>query len=243
MRDGWNESASAWIASQGSEGDYSRVHVLDGSMLDRVRARRFRRALDVGCGEGRFCRMLRTEGVETVGIDPTQALLDEARRRDGQGDYRLGRAEALDFPDNSFDLVVSCLTLLDIPDAIAAIAEMARVLQPGGSLLIANLNSFFTAGPPDGWSTEADGSSRFFIDNYMEERTDWVEWKDIRIRNWHRPLSTYMALLLGQGLVLKHFEEPVPRDGDPEWNQKYLRVPLFVVMEWQKPGSAGVNPA
>ncbi|GLS23055.1 hypothetical protein GCM10007874_60750 [Labrys miyagiensis] len=178
--------------------------------------------------------MLQSEGVETVGIDPTQPLLDEARRQGGAADYRLGRAETLDFPDGSFDLVVSYLTLLDIPDAAAAIAEMVRVLQPGGSLLIANMNSFFTAGPPDGWSKEPDGTSRFCIDNYMEERADWVEWSGIRIRNWHRPFSSYMALLLGQGLALRHFEEPMPRGGDPKRNVKYQRVPFFLVMEWRK---------
>jgi hypothetical protein len=61
-----------------------------------------------------------------------------------------------------------------------------------------------------------------------------VEWKGVRIRNWHRPFSAYMSLLLGQGLVLRHFEEPMPRGGDPKWNAKYQRVPFFLLMEWWK---------
>jgi len=47
---------------------------------------------------------------------------------------------------------------------------------------------------------DADGHPRFCIDHHMEERVDWVEWRGIRIHNWHRPLSTYMSLLLDQGL-------------------------------------------
>ena len=68
-----------------------------------------------------------------TGIDPTQSLLEVARKRDPSGDYRPGRAEQLDFDDASFDLVVSYVTLVDIADFRTAIREMARVLRPGGS--------------------------------------------------------------------------------------------------------------
>ncbi len=234
MTDGWNESAAAWIAEQGDDGDFGRRFVLDAPMLAQVRAGGFRTALDVGCGEGRFCRMLAAEGVRATGIDPTLALLDVARQRDPGGDYRIGRAEELDFPDASFDLVVSYLTLIDIPDIGRAIPEMARVLRPGGTLLIANINSFVTAGAPDGWGRDAEGKTRFWIDDYLAERADWAEWRGIRIRNWHRPLEAYMSLLLAQGLRLTHFAEPAPHGGDAERVARYRRVPWFVVMAWRK---------
>ena len=91
----------------GDRGDYGRAFVLDAPMMERVRDRGFHTALDVGCGEGRFCRMMRECGLHAVGIDPTEELIRHARQRDPEGDYRLGRAEALDFADGSFDLVVS----------------------------------------------------------------------------------------------------------------------------------------
>lgn len=218
------------------EGDFGRRFVLDAPMLARAAAGGYARALDVGCGEGRFCRKLRSLDVAAVGIDPTPALIERARALDRDGDYRIGRAEALDFPDGSFDLVVSYLTLIDIPDLIAAIAEMTRVLRPGGALLIANLNSFTTAAQPDGWTRDADGKLQFRIDNYMDERADWVSWRGIHIRNWHRPLSTYMSLLIDSGLQLRHFSEPLPQGGDPETVARYRRAPWFLIMEWSKPG-------
>jgi SAM-dependent methyltransferase len=205
MTNGWTESAAAWIAEIGIDGDFGRRFVLDGPMLGRVRGKSFRNVLDVGCGEGRFCRMLKALGIKAIGIDPTEALIRQARAQDPDGDYRIGRAEALDFPDRSCDLIVSYLTLIDIPDIRTAIAEMCRVLEPGGTLLIANLTSFNTAGQPNGWVRDADGNPRFFIDHYMEERADWVQWQGIRVHNWHRPLSTYMSLLLDQGLPLRPF--------------------------------------
>jgi SAM-dependent methyltransferase len=235
MSNGWAESADAWIADLGKHGDYGRATVLDVPMTARVRDRGFKSALDVGCGEGRFCRMLQGMGLETVGIDPTERLLEAARQRDPGGDYRLGRAEALDFHDATFDLVVSYLTLIDIPDIRRAIPEMARVLKPGGALLIANMTSFNSAGPPTGWQREPDGTPYFPIDNYLEERGQWVAWRGIKIMNHHRPLETYMSLLLGQGLQLTHFAEPKPQGGDPAKSARFQRVPYFLIMEWVKP--------
>jgi SAM-dependent methyltransferase len=232
MSTGWEESAAAWIADMGETGDFGRAHVLDAPMLARVRARGFKRALDVGCGEGRFCRLLQKEGIAAIGIDPTEALLDAARRRDPAGDYRLGRAESLDFPAGSFDLVVSYLTLIDIADLPTALAEMTRVLRPGGTLLIANLTSFATAGE---WQGAGGAEQSFVIDRYLEERGQWQSWRGIRVWNWHRPLGTYMSALLNAGLVLRHFSEPECQGGDPGLVERYRRVPWFLVMEWEKP--------
>lgn len=229
MNNGWDSSAAAWIADQGDEGDFSRKYVLDTPMIARINGRGWRDALDLGCGEGRFCRIMSGMGLRVTGIDPTAALLAEARNRDPRGDYREGRAEALELPDASFDLVVSYLTLIDIDDAHAALSEMRRVLRPGGSLLIANLNSFATAG-----TRRADGT--FQIRDYMTPRAEWQEWRDIRVRNHHRPMQYYMGALLDQGLILRHFSEPGPIPGAPAREAaNHARFPYFHIMEWQVP--------
>ena len=235
--DGWAGSARAWIANQGEHGDFGRRYVLDGPMLERIRAGGFRRALDVGCGEGRFCRLMQAEGLRTVGLDPTEALIGRARERDPGGDYRLGRAETFQSEAGAFDLVVSYLSLIDIPDLTAAIAAMVQALRPGGALLIANLNSFHTAGMPDGWKADRKGAARFSIDHYLDERAVWVEWAGIRVQNWHRPMGAYFSRLLDAGLELRHFAEPVPTGGDPQMVDRYRRVPYFHLMEWRKPAA------
>ena len=159
MADDWDRSAKAWIAEIGDHGDYARRHILDPAMLARLDGRAFSTALDVGCGEGRFCRMLRKRGVAAVGLDPTGALIAEARSRDPKGRYLRGRAEEMALASKSFDLVVSYLTLIDIPGLEVAIQEMNRVLTPGGTLLIANLTSFNTAGMETSWVTDESGRS------------------------------------------------------------------------------------
>lgn len=232
MPNGWEQSAAAWIASLGRNGDFSRQFVLDRPMLQRIDRRRPKKVLDVGCGEGRFCRMLRGRGIETVGVDPVKTLIDYARSLDADGKYQPGDAEALDFPDASFDMAVAYLTLLDIDNIDSAVAEIVRVVKPGGFLLIANINGFATAG---NWQKGVDEHHGYRIDDYMTARAEWVEWDNVRVRNWHRPFDQYMGLLLSQGLLLRHFEEPLPYGGNRETVDRYKRVPWFHIMEWEKP--------
>lgn len=117
-------------------------------------------------------------------------------------------------------------TALDV-----ALGEMVRVLRPGGSLLVANLNGSATA---ERWSPTPGPDRRFSLDRYLEPRAEWVEWRGIRIRNWHRPLSAYVARLLACGLTLRYFSEPAAVGGDPAKAAEFDRVPWFVVMEWVK---------
>lgn len=236
MDNGWETSAAAWIADMGKNGDFGRQHVLDTPMQARIIGRGFSRALDIGCGEGRFCRKLDEMGVPATGIDPTEALIRAARERDPGGSYYIAGAEALPCPDASFDLVVSYLSLIDIADLPAAISEMTRVLAPGGTLLIANLNSFKSAITVDDMGLIAKmlpvaaGSP-----TYLDEYASWEEWRGIRVCNWHRPLSRYMTLLLDAGLELRHFDEPAPTGGNPAKAARYRAVPWYLIMEWRKP--------
>lgn len=237
MDNGWEASAKAWIAEIGEYGDFGRRYVLDPVMLQRALIRAPKAALDVGCGEGRFCRMLSQHGIEVTGVDPTHELIETARSRDTGNVYLEATAEHLPFSNNTFDLVVSYLSLIDIPNVDDAIEEMARVLAPGGALLIANLNGFNTACADTGWIKDPAGRRLYYpIDRYLEERSMWVVYRGIRIRNHHRPMSSYMRILLGAGLRLSYFDEPSPSAETPlRKAENYRRVPWFVVMEWMKP--------
>jgi SAM-dependent methyltransferase len=235
---GWEASAAAWVESLKTKGDRGRQFVLDPAMRPLLAAQAFQRALDVGCGEGRLCRMMADMGIRATGLDPTKSLIDFARKADPTGAYVEASAEAIPFEANSFDLVVSCLSLIDIPDYSAAIAEMVRVLEPGGTMVIANLTSFKTAGSGArlGWQTNLLGkTTHFALNHYMDERAEWEAWKGIRVQNYHRPRSAYMSVLLSQGLILKSFNEPEPVDADPEWALHYRKMPWFLLMVWQKP--------
>jgi 2-polyprenyl-3-methyl-5-hydroxy-6-metoxy-1,4-benzoquinol methylase len=72
--DGWDQSADPWIRLM-AKGDPNRVFLLDGAMLDLCGAVHGLDVIDVGCGEGRFCRMLAKRGAHMTGIDPTAKLI------------------------------------------------------------------------------------------------------------------------------------------------------------------------
>ena len=228
---GWDSSADAWIASVGDDGDWGRRAVLDPFMLELARGYAGA-ALDIGCGEGRFVRMLGAMGLRVSGIDPTEQLIAAAQAKDPDGDYHVCGAEALPFADAAFDLCVSYLSLIDIELIDQAIAEAARVTKPGGGFLIANLSSINSAGI---WNYGLTGKARHYaVDDYMQVRTVRQQWKGIDIVNWHRPFSVYFKMLLRHGFTLKMFLEPMPQG---EWrgqDPKFERVPNFVVMLWEK---------
>jgi 2-polyprenyl-3-methyl-5-hydroxy-6-metoxy-1,4-benzoquinol methylase len=232
---GWAESADSWISTV--EHDPNRGLLLDPVMLARLGVVRGLRVLDVGCGEGRFCRMLGDRGAQCVGVDPTERLIHEARTRHSAGWYLRASGEALPLASAAFDIVVSYVALVDIPDFRAAIREKARVLRPGGRLVIANLNSFVTS-QPWGWHRDENRVRLHYpVDHYNEEVGHRVAWSGVSIINWHRPLSAYMAALLDSGMRLRSYEEPVPTEEAVRQNPSIddmLRVPLFHVMEWTK---------
>ena len=235
-KNGWVTSAQAWIDRAGTTGDFSRLHVLDTPMLARVDLAQPETALDVGCGEGRFCRMMAARGITTTGLDPVPQMIQTASERDPTGTYVQGFAEDMPFPDQSFDLVVSYLSLIDIDDAEKALSEMARVLAPGGRLLIANLTSFSTSSSIEGRRTCAEtGEELRPLGIYLEPRKAWFEWDGLRIQNWHRPLSHYMNWCLAAGLTLTYFDEPQPLSGPDYRIARYRKFPYLMLMEWQKP--------
>ncbi len=231
---GWLSSSQAWLDRMPETGDFAREFILDAPMTGRVAASGAKTMLDIGCGDGRFCRMMKAHGLQTFGLDPIAPFIARARARDPDGDYRVGFAEALPFGDATVDLTVFYLSLIDIDDMPTACREAARVVKPGGRVLIANLTSFFTSNGTTGWITGKDGRPYHPLGRYLEERADWVEWDGLRVRNWHRPLSAYMTALLDARLTLTHFDEPMPTGGPADRRARYRRTPFTMIMEWRK---------
>jgi arsenite methyltransferase len=109
------------------------------------------RVVDVACGSGATARLLARElGCVTVGVDLGARAIEHARRATpagAQASFLLGDAEALPLPDASFDVALSECSLCTFPDKPRAIAEMARVVRPGGTIAIADVTADLDALP------------------------------------------------------------------------------------------------
>jgi len=238
---GWEKSAENWIRCV-DRGDRNREFLLDQAMLDLVGEAKGIKALDVGCGEGRFCRILAKRGAQITGLEPTTHLIETARERDPAGSYIQGRGEELPFEDDSFDLVIAYLVLVDIPDFRSAIKEMARVVRSGGRILVANVNPFASTRATAWYRNENGEKLHVAVEDYYEEKAIPLKWSGIEIINYHRSLEAYMSAFLGEGLILRQYLEPRPTaeavELSPEMLDEY-RVPLFHVMLWARPEVSG----
>ena len=95
------------------------------------------RALDAGCGTGFQSALLAELGWQTYGVDVSAGLLAVAQRRQPGSSLALGSVEALPYPDARFDAIVCCgSTLSFVDDPARAVAELSRVLRPGGRVLL-----------------------------------------------------------------------------------------------------------
>ncbi|WP_193043914.1 class I SAM-dependent methyltransferase [Mycolicibacterium baixiangningiae] len=94
---------------------------------------------DVGCGTGATTAILAGHGCRVTGIDLSPNMIGEARRLNLDLDFRIGSMTALDFADESVDGVCAWYSVIHIPDEDldAVVAEFARVLRPGGHVLLA----------------------------------------------------------------------------------------------------------
>ncbi|MCA9720649.1 MAG: class I SAM-dependent methyltransferase [Myxococcales bacterium] len=142
-----HDDPARYIELAGFEGEWRELW-WDQDFL-RLMARRLglgevRRALDVGCGAGHWGRTLLPHlpgDAELVGVDRVEAFLELAAREavarelDGRCRYQLAAAESLPFPDASFDLVTCQTVLIHVADPARALAEIHRVLRPGGRLV------------------------------------------------------------------------------------------------------------
>lgn len=182
--------ATSADAYERSMGRWSRR--LAGAVLDALTLPTGGAVLDAGCGTGALAEAIaaRDPAARITGMDASEPFLAAARRRMPGASFRHGDVTALDLPDAAFDAALSLLVLQFVPDRAAAVAEMARVVRPGG--LVAAAMWDFTGG---------FSFLRTFADSIAAVEPDG---EAFRARYWSDPVGTpgrLSALLAGAGLA------------------------------------------
>jgi len=173
------------------------------------------RVLDIGCGEGQIARVAQRAGAQFVcGVDPTAAQVIEASRRGGGPSYVRAEASALPCADAAFDAVVACLVFEHIEAVEDAIAEVARVLAPGGIFLFL-LNHPLLQVPDSGWIDDHILEEQYWrIGPYLVESFEVEEIAPgVHLPFIHRPMSRYVNTLAANGLLVHRMLEPAPPPG------------------------------
>lgn len=194
--------------------------ILDGLPQGRI--------LDAACGTGRHSQWLAARGHEVIGVDVSPDMLARARAKLPQARFESGDLTALPLPDASVDAALCALALVHLPDLRPALAELARVIRPGGRVVISDVHPFLVA---LGWQAQfrtADGGTGF-----------------VRLHR-HLP-SSYAQAAAAAGLAVVNLHEPpLPADSAvtvaqgplPEANAiAWAGLPGVIVWELAKPAA------
>jgi SAM-dependent methyltransferase len=171
-----------------------------------------RRILDAGCGAGPLFAALRDRGAVVTGIDKSAGMLELVRRRLGDGAdlqvAELGRP--LPFPGGTFDTVTASLVLHYLEDWGPALAELRRVLKPGGRLIVSVNHPF----AENLWHREAGLEPDYFATyNYVAEWT--ADSQTALLRFWTRPLYAMTDAFTAAGFQISVISEPAVAPDTP----------------------------
>jgi len=242
LRTAWEEHANefvAWARAPGHD-SYWRFH--RDQFLDLLPPPG-RATLDIGCGEGRLSRDLRSLGHAVTGVDASPTMAAAARDADPSIPVHVADAAALPFDDASFDYAVAFMSLQDVDDMPRAVHEAARVLEPTGCLCVAVVHPINSAGR---FEDDEPGSPFTIAGSYLESFVyrDGVTRDGLAMTftSIHRPLSAYTDALSGAGMVVERIREwPVPETAiRGERDRRWQRVPLFLHLRARK---APASPA
>lgn len=224
----WESEASNWIAWARKPGfdSYWRFHRDDFLGLVPPPGKL---TLDVGCGEGRLSRELAALGHRVIGVDPAPTMLAAAREADPEGEYVQAHADKLPFENGAADLAIAFMSLMELEDIGSATVEIARVIEQGGTFVVAVVHPLNSATLP-----RDEGTDRFRIRAYRAPHpySDSVDREGLQMtfRSFHHSFEDYWRAIRGAGLVVDELRE-VYDEAHPLWRE----LPLFLHLRAVKP--------
>lgn len=227
LRQAWERHATEWIPWARTPGHDSYWKFHRDAFLPLV-PDPGRLTVDLGCGEGRVTRDLAALGHRVVGVDASPAMSHAATHHpESAGPAVVGDAAQLPLATGIADCVVAHMSLQDVDDMEAAVREIARILRPGGHLVLAIVHPVNSAGRFVG---ERDDPTRPFVisGSWFTTRryVDSVERDGLTMtfHSNHRSLQDYTEALACAGFLLERVREPTDQDPDKAWH----RIPLFL---------------
>lgn len=221
----WDQNADTWTELTRAGYDIYRDLVNTPALLAMLPDLTGRNGLDLGCGEGHNTRLLARRGAQMTAVDIAGRFIDaavaEERHRPLGIRYLHSSAVALPFQDGAFDFVVAFMSLMDMPDLASVLAEVHRVLRPGGFLQF-SIEHPCTAPPGSGWVTDQDGRRvARAMAGYFDQQPHVDTWifgaapvdlrrnrRPFRIPRFPRTLGAWLNAIASAGLIVEAADEP-----------------------------------
>lgn len=197
--------------------------------------------LDLGCGFGWHCRYAREEQARSVvGVDLSENMLEQAKvlTEDPKILYKKMPIEDINFPDGSFDVVISSLAFHYIESFETVCKKVYATLKQGGTFLFSVEHPIFTSRNDQDWYYDEAGHRLHWpVDDYQSEGLRKTSFLADNVIKYHRTISTYMNNLIEAGFVIKAVEEPMPSEemlnNDPMMKDENRR-PMFLIIAVEK---------
>jgi SAM-dependent methyltransferase len=224
LTDAWEENAADWTRWARAPGHDSYWRFHRDAFLSLL-PRPGRLTLDLGCGEGRLARDLKALGHTVLAFDSSVSMVETALAADPDLEVVQADASRLPLPDGAADLAVAFMSLMDMDDMDGSVREAARVVEPGGTLVLAVVHPVNSAGA---FADREDADSPFVIsESYFERRryADTMERDGLRMRfeSRHWTLEDYFEVLFRAGFTIDAVRE-VTDESHPLWR----RLPCFL---------------
>ncbi len=199
-----------------------------------------KRVLDLGCGFGWHCRYAVEQGARSVvGVDLSAKMLQEAKEKTTSAliEYVRMPIEDIDYPEDSFDVVISSLVFHYIKSFEDICLKISRCLMSGGNFVFSVEHPVFTAHGSQQWYCDADGNYLHWpVDHYFEEGVRKAVFLGEEIMKYHRTLTTYVNTLIQCGFEIIRLVEPKPADfliSEPGMKDE-LRRPMMLLVAARK---------
>ena len=196
-----------------------------------------KKILDLGCGYGWHCKFAAEQGAAHVlGIDLSSRMIEEAKKRNAgeQIEYRVCRIDEYEYPENTWDCVISNLALHYIEDIELIFQKIHRTLKPDGIFLFNIEHPVFTAGVGQDWIYTDVGTPKYWpIDNYFFSGERKTHFLGCDVVKQHHTLTQIMMGLLNNSFELKVVEEAEPPQEmmDIPGFQDELRRPMMLLVK------------
>lgn len=109
---------------------------LTEQLLHHLKPTKSGKYLDIGCGTGNYTNELQKNGFQFIGIDPSNQMLEKAKLKNNEIDWKIGTAENTGLPQNFVDGIIGSLTIHHWTDLISAFSELNKILKPNGKIVI-----------------------------------------------------------------------------------------------------------